>query len=91
MRVEPAPYVYRNDDRRQRFEDRRIAADDRRTEQQQSAPRARHAAHVWFTPAFGAQILGLITPETVVPARAERAYLQPEARTPLRPLFEKSA
>ena len=51
---------------------------------------ARHAAHVWFAPAFGAQILGLIAPEKVVPARAQRAYLQPEARTPLRPLYEKS-
>ena len=90
MRVEPVPYVYRNDDRRQRCEDRRIANDDRRTEQS-ATPRARHAAHVWFAPAFGAQILGLIAPEAVIPARAQRAYLQPEARTPLRPLFEKSA
>jgi hypothetical protein len=90
MRVEPAPYVYRNDDRRQRFEERRIAADDRRTDQP-SAPRARHAAHFWLAPAFGAQILGLIAPEMVAPARARRAYMQPEARTPLRPLFEKSA
>jgi hypothetical protein len=90
MRVVPAPYVYRNDDRRQRCEDRRVAADDRRTEQP-SPPRARHTAHVWFAPAFGAQILGLIAPETIFPARARRAYLQPEARTPLRPMFEKSA
>lgn len=90
MRVEPVPYVYRNDDRRRRYDDRRNAADDRRTDQA-SSPRARHAAHVWFAPAFGAQILGLMTPETVVPARARRAYLQPEARTPLRPLFDKSA
>ena len=90
MRIEPAPYVYRNDDRRQRCEDRRIAGEDRRIEQP-AAPRARHAAHVWFAPAFGAQILGLIAPETVVPARARRAYLQPEARMPLRPLYEKSA
>ncbi|HEX5005867.1 MAG TPA: hypothetical protein VFV70_02070 [Hyphomonadaceae bacterium] len=90
MRVEPAPYVYRPDDRRQRCEDRRIAFEDRRTEQPATA-RARHATHVWFAPAFGAQILGLITPETVMPAHAHRAYLQPEARTPLRPLYEKSA
>ena len=90
MRVEPVPFVYRNDDRRQRCDDRRIAGDDRRTEQP-AACRARHAAHVWFAPAFGAQILGLMTPETIFPARARRAYLQPEARTPLRPLFEKSA
>jgi hypothetical protein len=90
MRVEPVPYVYRPDDRRQRCEDRRLAAGDRRTEQA-AAPRARHAAHVWFAPAFGAQILGLIAPETVIPARAQRAYLQPEARTPPRPFYEKSA
>jgi hypothetical protein len=90
MRVEPVHYVYRNDDRRQRCEDRRIAGEDRRTGQA-AAPRARHPAHVWFAPAFGAQILGLIAPATVAPARAQRAYMQPEARTPLRPLFEKSA
>ena len=72
MRIEPAPYVYRNDDRRQRYEDRRAAGVDRRSEPSQ-APRARHAAHVWFAPAFGAQILGLIAPATVVPARAQRA------------------
>jgi tRNA U34 5-methylaminomethyl-2-thiouridine-forming methyltransferase MnmC len=90
MRVEPVPYVYRNDDRRQRWDDRRIAFEDRRIEQPAS-PRARHAAHVWFAPAFGAHILGLIAPEAVMPSRAQRAYLQPEARTPLRPLFEKSA
>lgn len=67
-----------------------MSADDRRAEQS-SGPRARHAAHVWFAPAFGAQILGLMAPETVIPSRARRAYLQPETRTPLRPLFEKSA
>jgi hypothetical protein len=90
MRVQPVPYVFRNDDRRQRFEDRR-AAEDRRTEENGDAPRARHAAHVWFMPAFGAQILGQIAPATVTPARARRAYAQPEARTPLRPSVVKSA
>jgi hypothetical protein len=90
MRVEPAPYVFRNDDRRQRFEDRRSAAEDRRTEQP-AKPRARHAAHVWFAPAFGAQILGQIAPESVIPVCARRAYAQPEARTPLRPSLVKSA
>ncbi len=90
MRVEPAPYVYRPEDRRQRFEDRRACPEDRRTAEP-AAQRASHAAHVWFAPAFGAQILGLIAPETVIPARARRAYLQPEERTPLRPRFEKSA
>lgn len=90
MRVAPVPYVFRNDDRRERLDERRVADTDRR-EDEISAPRARHAAHVWFAPAFGAQILGQIAPETVVPARARRAYQQPEARTPLRPTIVRSA
>jgi len=90
MRVEPAPYVFRNEDRRQRFPDRRASA-ERRNDDTAAQPRARHARHVWFAPAFGAQILGQIAPETVVPARAQRAYSQPEARTPLRPNLVKSA
>jgi hypothetical protein len=90
MRIEPAPYVYWNDDRRVRFDDRRIAGEDRRAEQA-SVPRARHGAHMWFAPAFGAQILGQMVPETVIPARARRAYAQTEARTPLRPRVVKSA
>ena len=85
MRVEAAPYVFRSDDRRQRFEDRRASEDDRRFQQQQSAERARHEAHVWFAPAFGAHILGQAKPERVTPAQARRAYSQPETRTPLRP------
>ena len=90
MRVEPAPYVFRNEDRRQRFPDRR-AGSERRSDDTDPKPRARHTAHVWFAPTFGAQILGQIAPETVVPARAQRAYSQPETRTPLRPSFAKSA
>ena len=89
MRVEPAPYVFRNEDRRNRFTDRRAKPERRADAPEQ--PRARHAAHVWFTPAFGAQILGQMAPETVVPASAQRAYLQPEARTPLRPSLVKTA
>ncbi|HVY87336.1 MAG TPA: hypothetical protein VG942_00605 [Hyphomonadaceae bacterium] len=89
MRVEPAPHVFRNEDRRSRFTDRRARAERRVDPVEQ--PRARHAAHLWFTPAFGAQILGQIAPETVVPARAERAYQQPEALTPLRPSLVKTA
>ncbi len=49
----------------------------------------RHEAHVWFAPTFGAHILGQARPERVTPARARRAYSQPEARTPLRPSFVK--
>ncbi len=85
MRVEAAPYVFRSEDRRQRFDDRRVAECDRRILSEQSAGRARHEAHVWFAPAFGAHILGQARPERVTPARARRAYSQPEARTPLRP------
>lgn len=90
MRVEPAPYVFRNEDRRGRFADRR-AAPDRRTDEPVTTRRARHAAHVWFTPAFGAHLLGQIAAERAIPARAARAYAQPEARTPLRPSLVKSA
>lgn len=90
MRVEAAPYVFRSDDRRQRFEDRRMSEEDRRTETAQSATRAKHAAHVWFASAFGAHILGQVTPERVAPSKVKRAYAQPEARTPLRPHVEKS-
>lgn len=87
MRVEAAPYVFRSDDRRQRLEDRRLAEEDRRSQAEPSAERARHAAHVWFAPAFGAHILGQTKPERVTPAQARRAYTQPETRTPLRPNF----
>jgi len=85
MRVEAAPYVFRSDDRRQRFEDRRMSEEDRRIEMAQATTRARHEAHVWFASAFGAHILGQVTPPKVTPAEARRAYTQPEARTPLRP------
>jgi hypothetical protein len=91
MRVEAAPYVFRSDDRRQRFEDRRASEEDRRAETVQAAPRAQHAAHVWFAPAFGAHILGQVTPERVTPSRVKRAYAQPESQTPLRPSLVKSA
>jgi hypothetical protein len=91
MRIEPAPYVFRNEDRRQRFAERRHEQRERRTEPRADAPRARHAIHVWFAPAFGAHLLGQIKPETVVPAIAARAYTQPESRTPLRPRLIKSA
>lgn len=90
MRVEPVAYVFRNEDRRQRFPDRRAETTDRRTEAQTSA-RARHAAPMWFAPAFGAHLLGQAVPGTVIPRVAQRAYTQPESRTPLRPRFVKSA
>jgi hypothetical protein len=90
MRVEPAPYVFRNEDRRGRPFDRR-ANEERRSDETVTIRRARHAAHNWLTPAFGAHLLGQVTIETVVPARAARAYSQPEAQTPLRPSVVKSA
>lgn len=93
MRVEPAPRVFGNEDRRKRSADRNGSFQDRRG-QPQPDRRARHTGHtvhVWFQPAFGAHILGQIVPETVVPARAQRAYTQPETRTPLRPSLIESA
>ena len=50
-----------------------------------TATRARHEAHLWFTPSFGAHILGQVTPTRVTATEARRAYGQPESRTPLRP------
>jgi hypothetical protein len=90
MRVEPAPYVFRNEDRRQRFAERRTERHDRRAEPRADTRRARHATHVWFAPAFGAHLLGQVKPEPVVPGIATRAYTQPESRTPLRPSLIKS-
>jgi hypothetical protein len=90
MRVEPVPYVFHPEDRRQRFADRRAEQVDRRSEASMSA-RAQHAAHAWFAPAFGAHLLGQIAPGLVNPRLAQRAYSQPEARTPLRPSIAKSA
>ena len=85
MRVEAAPFVYRNEDRRQRDEDRRATSEDRRFTPEQPQQRARHEAHLWFAPAFGAHILGQVTPTKVTATEAKRAYGQPESRTPLRP------
>jgi hypothetical protein len=85
MRVEPAPYVFRNEDRRQRFEDRRTVETDRRAEAAQQSTRARHEAYNWLSPAFGAHILGQSTPARATPDEIRRAYAQPESRTPLRP------
>jgi hypothetical protein len=90
MRIEGCRPVILREDRRQRFLERRAdASSDRRHSQHRHERRARHTAHVWFEPAFGAHLLGQITPEAVTPARAERAYLQPEARTPLKPNLVK--
>ncbi len=83
--------MYQNDERRQRFEDRRMATEDRRFEPEQHSQRARHEAHVWFQPAFGAHILGQTAPSKVNGATATRAYTQPESRTPLRPTLNQSA
>lgn len=90
MRVEPAPYVCRTEDRRQRFAERRAQSADRRKAPREG-PRARHCAHLWFAPAFGAHLLGQLVETPVLPRTAERAYSQPEARTPLRPSIVKSA
>ena len=91
MRIEPAPYVFRNEDRRQRFADRRVEESERRAEAASAQARASHAAPKWFAPAFGAHILGQSQPPRVSPTQARRAYAQPEARTPLRPRIVTSA
>ena len=91
MRVEPAPYVFRNEDRRQRFTERRADACDRRETPTSTASRAQHQAHIWFAPAFGAHILGQVSPQKPLPAQARKAYSQPESQTPLRPSLVRSA
>jgi hypothetical protein len=91
MRVEPAPHVFRNEDRRQRPEDRRGTGAERRADPDRGTTRARHASIPWFAPVFGAHLLGQAAPPRISPKQARRAYLQPEARTPLRPEFSKSA
>lgn len=85
MRIEPAPYVFRNEDRRQRFEDRRASETELRAEENTRQTRAVHAAPKWFAPTFGAHILGQATPVRVPAAQVRRAYAQPEERMPLRP------
>ena len=85
MRVEAAPHVYHFEDRRQRAEDRRAPEQEFETAFEKQANRARHEAHLWFAPTFGAHILGQSKPPRVSASEARRAYQQPEARTPLRP------
>lgn len=91
MRVEPAPHLFRNEDRRQRFDERRGSGEERRADQGRSKERAKHEAQPWFTPTFGAHLLGQLTKQRVLPTQARQAYLQPEARTPLRPSCETEA
>jgi hypothetical protein len=91
MRVEAAPYVFRHEDRRQRFEDRRAQDDDRRADPERHTTRASHVSQPWLTPTFGAHLLGQIAPERAEAATIRRAYLQPEAKTPLRPSREEAA
>jgi hypothetical protein len=85
MRIEACSTVVFTQDRRQRFNERRAEAATDRRRKDRPERRARHQAHRWFEPAFGAHILGQMLPETVTAETAQRAYLQPEARTPLRP------
>ena len=87
MRIEPAPYVFRNEDRRQRFDDRRTSETEQRTQETARQTRAIHAAPKWFASTFGAHLLGQVQalPSRVPAAQVRRAYAQPEERTPLRP------
>ncbi|MEY2759823.1 MAG: hypothetical protein RIR33_3601 [Pseudomonadota bacterium] len=90
MRVEPAPHVFRNEDRRRRPEDRRGTGAERRADPDRGPARAKHAFIPWFSPSFGAHLLGQAEPTRISPKQARRAYLQPEARSPLRPEFCRS-
>jgi len=91
MRVEPTPHVFRNEDRRQRFDDRRATNSERREQTSTTQTRASHTVPKWFAPAFGAHLLGQSAPQRVSAAQARRAYMQPEAQTPLRPSTTTSA
>jgi hypothetical protein len=85
MRIEACSTVVFSADRRQRFTERRAESGVDRRRKERSERRAKHAAHRWFEPVFGAHILGQMLPETVTPEEAVRAYRQPEAKTPLKP------
>lgn len=85
MRVEPTPHVFRNEDRRGRLRDRRGAGEERRADPERAKERAQHKARPWITAVFGAHLLGQQSRPTVSQDEAERAYGQPEAKTPLRP------
>ena len=91
MRVEAAPHVYHFEDRRQRYEDRRAPEQEFQPASGQQANRARHEAHLWFAPTFGAHILGQSKPPRVSASEARRAYQQPEAKTPRLPTEERLA
>ena len=92
MRVEPTPHVYRNEDRRRRFGDRRWAGAERRAKPRQGGERAQHKARPWFTAEFAAHLLGqLVKGHAVSVEEARRAYEQPESKTPLRPRRETEA
>jgi hypothetical protein len=91
MRIEPAPHVFRNEDRRQRFNDRRGSGEERRADPVGATERAKHEARPWFAPAFAAHLLGQANKQRVPAKLARRAYLQPEARTPLRPSCDTEA
>lgn len=90
MRIEPAPIVFRAQDQRQHFQERREGGERRQTASQERR-RARHPKQPWLQPAFGAQLLGQRLEPTFPDAQSiQRAYAQPEARTPLRPRHVKS-
>jgi hypothetical protein len=91
MRVEAAPHVFRNEDRRQPPEDRRGTGEERRADPYRGATNAKPNAVPWFEPIFVAHLLGQVEPLRVPPKQARRAYQQPEAKTPLKPEFSRSA
>lgn len=79
MRVEPASYVFRTNDRRQRNENSRGRGDERRNPETERR-RARHISSPWLLATFGVHLIGQFSPEPALPTVVRRAYLQPEAR-----------
>ena len=82
MRVEAAPFVYLSEDRRQRFEDRRTAEDDRRIEPAHATTRARqrHSPRNPLQPRQHHRKEKLLRPLRAAPkARAESGHDRPDA------------
>lgn len=91
MRVEPVPAVYHAGDRGERRADDSGDPSERRQSNRRDR-RARHAARPWLAAEFGAHLLGQGAPlPPAAPAAVDRAYRQPESRTPPRPRNVKLA
>jgi hypothetical protein len=83
MKVEAASYVFRTSDRRQQSESRGKGQERRNPETERR--RARHTSSPWLMATFGVHLIGQFSTERALPTVVRRAYMQPEAKTPLRP------